>query len=230
MIGGSLTAQSSSAVAVNRWQRARIGTMRQADGKKWTTNRQLSGGVAALRRLLTLPRLFMVKRIERIALDPDATKTVSTHEAVQPVQELLPGDGSDEAIQAELNRRTAVFHASKQGWRGTRYDLLVEGVFEDRGSLNRRRMLRLLPAVTALVEDAWQACKPQMGRIILSSYLNYHLSCYRYIQEKEMPGCLTVDLFDAWESGMDDWLGDNEGSLKQVAKRELHFHLFRDSM
>lgn len=90
-------------------------------------------------------------------------------------------------------------------------------------------MLRLLPQVTALVEEAWQACQPELGRISLSSYLDYHLSCYHYIQSME-DSQAPIDLIDAFESGIADWISDTEEALKTEKKRVLYFQLFRDSL
>lgn len=176
-----------------------------------------------LRRFFTLTRIFSLK-----------SREVITH----PQSKYLPE--VDKAKHAKINqRREAFVKGTQEGsaktltacWTSGETLIVEEGVFEDRNSVNARRTLRLLPEVTKLVESAWEACGPVMGRITLPLYMDYHLSCYRYIQEKEgMARNGKVDLMDAWECAVSDWLTDSEDSVKQVNKRVLHFELFRDSI
>lgn len=213
----STTTSVSSLMAVRRWQSARNAVLRQAHTRSSSLQSEKRLVLSRLRRVFMITRLFSVKR--------HAVEHAPHSLSAQPA-----GNTSDEAVRAEFEKRSAAFLSAKQGWRGTHYDCHREGIFEDHGSLTRRRMLRLLPEVTTLVEEMWRACNPQMGRVSLASYADYHLSCFIYIQEKETPGDSSIDLIDAWESAIDDWISDTQGSLDHVQKRVLHFQLFRDSI
>ena len=158
----------------------------------------------------------------RLADDARESKVVPDHSAAGMDGRSNPQGPS----AAAADERRAAF--GKDGWRGTQYlGQLVDGVYEDQKSLNIRVRIRLLPEVVQLVEKLWSACKPVQGRILVQGYMNFHLSCYHYIATKESE---SVDLVEAWDIAIQDWVSDTEELFDVNNRRELDFGLFRESV
>jgi len=137
--------------------------------------------------------------------------------------------------QAEFDKRVGVLTTKESwdGWRGSKHrGELQVGIYEGERDKAKREQLRLLPEVQILVEGLWECLHPDKGRVQLRSYLDFHLSVYHYIGAREQPPVPPdeVDLIDAYGAAIDDWISDTQDSLEKVRKRELHFHLFRDSI
>jgi hypothetical protein len=102
----------------------------------------------------------------------------------------------------------------------------------DLGELAVRAPLPKYAPVPVCPQKLWSMLQPVKARVQLPLYLDFHLSCYTYISGKEVPPTAPadIDLVEAWEAAMEDWQSDTEDALELVHKRELHFHLFRDSL
>ena len=223
-------------LAINRWVIARKAVLKAAPPKTgWNALFSAGDGnwVGALKhvgRTNTLRRAALKIKALRSFMKPTQSSAAQAIEGGErtPAVPSTPPQRSEAEIAAEYEKRRAVFAPShKNGWRGTHYGETINGIFEDKKSLTKRKMTRLLPEVVVLVERAWEACEPVQGRIHLKKYMDWHLCCYYYIANVEGDA---VDLIEAFDNAVVDWVGDTEDSLKTVGKRELHFELFRDSI
>ena len=229
---------------INRWAIARKAVLKAPPKTGWNAlfgagDGHVGGLVGAIKqagRTNTLRRAALKIRALRSFMKPTESSAANAIEGGERTAvvsstsaEVVPATKTEAEIAAEYAKRRAVFAPShKTGWRGTGYcGEVVNGIFEDKQSLTKRKMTRLLPEVVALVERAWEACEPIQGRIHLKKYMDYHLCCYYYIAGVEGDA---VDLIEAFDSAVMDWVGDTEDSLSQVGRRELHFELFRDSI
>ena len=132
-------------------------------------------------------------------------------------------------MQAEFDtRRVCLTKKQGYGWGGSTYvGEFVDGVHEDEESKLKRAKLRKLPEIEGVTEGFWEACLPEMGRVQFRKYLDYHLCCYHYIAAKEGD---QVDLVEAFDNAITDWLEDTSATLQNIGKRELAFDGFKDSI
>ena len=123
------------------------------------------------------------------------------------------------------------------GWQGSVYQMpLVDGVHEHRAAIAKRRRLRLLPEINAMISALWAVGVKRGVRMDLKAYMDYHLSCYYFVTA--MDEQVTVDklqddhvsLYEAWENALCDWKEDTQDMLKKYNNRSLHFDSFRDSV
>ena len=125
---------------------------------------------------------------------------------------------------------------SNKGWTGSqRFGEYSEGLYESPDCIKCRKGLRTHPEVAQIVEDLWHSCFLYRYRLHLDGYMDFHLSCFHYItaKDEEVPqeeATYYVDLFEAWDAAVVDWLDDTEGAFQTLGVRSLHFDLFRDSI
>ena len=228
-----------------------IGRRAEASMKKQKSSGSFGSISAKIKRQVSRSIFHMAGAASASAASPSPTAPVSH----QPDEEgsvvpadaptavaapvAAPGSAPDEADpdQSEFERRRKVLisndHTSESGWRGSKHKgMYKEGIFEDQKSKQKREHIRLLPEVQKIVDEMWALLMPERARVQLPGYLDFHRSIYNYIAAKETPPVAAeeTDLLDAFDSGIADWRSDTEDALALVHKRELHFHLFRDSI
>lgn len=222
----------------NRWAVARAAVLRErarrrtgwgaifhagdGDGQAWLRAMKGALGRHTLKRAALKLRALSFFKSPSSA--PVASARVAPHSKADSPRATIKSGDADALDNNGLQKRKTT-HTDWES--GQEVQNLVDGVFEDKQSVAIRRSLRMLPEVVAMVERIWNACDPERGRICLKTYMDFHLSCYHYIADKEGEA---VDHIDAWDNAVADWMGDTEEALQLVQKRELHFELFRSSV
>jgi hypothetical protein len=133
--------------------------------------------------------------------------------------------GYTKRTYAEGGKKGGQWAAEKEEEKG----VWIDGLYESNEHLRERRRLRMLPEVEKAVRQLWGLAETHHSRMTMRGYMDFHLSCYRFILTQDGQEWDDDEYIDAWEAAVEDWNGDTDESLRTYGQRSLHFDGFKNS-